>query len=165
MINIVLHEPEIPQNTGNIARTCAVTGSPLHLIHPLGFSLSQKQVRRAGLDYWDALDIHEYASLDEFFSKVDSELVFAATTKGRVCYSDTTFPEEVYFLFGKESAGLPEPCIKELGDRALRIPMGPDHRSLNLSNCAAILTYEALRQRNFTGLQKEGELHRLSWSD
>lgn len=163
MINIVLHEPEIPQNTGNIARTCAVTGSSLHLIHPLGFSLSQKHLRRAGLDYWDSLDLQEYDSLTDFFNSVDKRLVFAATTKGRSCYSDCTFPEEVYFLFGKESAGLPEELIKELGEHSIRIPMGADHRSLNLSNCAAILTYEALRQRGFAHLEQKGDLHRLDW--
>jgi len=163
MIHIVLHQPEIPQNTGNIARTCVVTGSALHLIHPLGFSISEKQVRRAGLDYWQDLDLYEYDSLEDFMSTIDPSSLFAATTKGRRTYSSVQFPEDVYFLFGRESAGLPEECIKELGDHALRIPMGAASRSLNLSNCAAIMVYEALRQRDFAGLQQEGDLHRLSW--
>lgn len=163
MINLVLHQPEIPQNTGNIARTCAVTGVRLHLIHPLGFSIDQKQVRRAGLDYWDNLDLQEYASLEDFFSRVDRSLVFAATTKARRNYSQPDYPDEVFFLLGRESAGLPEELIRDLGDQSVRIPMLPDQRSLNLSNAAAILVYEALRQRDFAGLEEKGELHRLSW--
>lgn len=165
MINIVLHQPEIPQNTGNIARTCAVTGCRLHLIHPLGFSLSDKYTRRAGMDYWQDLEVFEYESLEDFREKNPQAALFAVSTKARRTYSQVEYPEDVYFVFGRESAGLPEEFIKELGDHSIRLPMKAESRSLNLSNTAAIMIYEALRQRDFTGLQKEGELHRLSWED
>ncbi|MDA3851006.1 MAG: tRNA (cytidine(34)-2'-O)-methyltransferase [Spirochaetaceae bacterium] len=163
MINIVLLEPEIPQNTGNIARTCACTEVALHLIHPLGFSIDEKQVRRAGLDYWSDLDLTEYSNLKDFLSKVDKGSIFAASTKAQRIYSEVNYPEDVYFIFGKESAGLPEELIKDLGDQSIRIPMGKKSRSLNLSNSVAIITYEALRQRDFPDLKTQGSLHRLRW--
>ncbi len=156
MLNIVLVEPEIPQNTGNIARTCAATGSVLHLIEPLGFSLDEKAVRRAGLDYWRLVDVRTYKNLEDFFEKNPDGPYFYATTKGRHVYADAAIPADAYLLFGKETKGLPETLLKEHPERCIRIPMIYDARSLNLSNSVAVVVYEALRQNGFPGLQDLG---------
>ncbi len=153
-LNIVLVEPEIPQNTGNIARTCAATGSSLHLVKPLGFSIDDKHVKRAGLDYWSLLDLYIYESLDEFFQKNDVNKFYYATTKGHQSYTDFTFKEGDFLIFGKETAGLPKEILSKYPERTMRIPMVKDERarSLNLSNSVAIIVYEALRQLNFPEL-------------
>ena len=155
MFNIVLVEPEIPANTGNIARTCAVTGCSLHLVKPLGFLLEDKQLKRAGLDYWHLLDIHIHESLEGFLESVDSTLVFLATTKGTSCYTDIGYPKGAYLLFGKETKGLPEKLLKAMPGRCFRIPMLENAcaRSMNLSNSVAVMLYEAFRQHGFTGLK------------
>ena len=158
-LHIVMVEPEIPQNTGNIARTCAITGAKLHLIHPLGFDISEKQVRRSGLDYWDKLEIEEHSSLDEFLNKYNQEEnnMFFATTKGKTKYTDIDYSKmnEVFVLYGKETKGLPEWLLeKYLNTKTIRIPMLPTLRSLNLSNSVAIITYEILRQHKFEDLQE-----------
>ena len=157
-LNIVMVEPEIPQNTGNIARTCAITGAKLHLVHPLGFDISEKAVKRSGLDYWDKLEIEEHISLDEFLRKYNPEEnnMFFATTKGKTKYTDIDYSkmDEVFVLYGKETKGLPEWLLKKYLDRkTIRIPMLPTLRSLNLSNSVAIITYEILRQHDFEDLQ------------
>ncbi len=154
LINIVLVEPEIPPNTGNISRTCAITGAKLHLVKPLGFSIDDKHVKRAGLDYWDHLDMEIHESLDDFLAKYGDGKLFLATTHGGVCYTDVHYEAGCFILFGKETAGLPKDLIAAHPDTAVRIPMGnhPDLRSLNLSNSAAIVLYEALRQHGFPGL-------------
>lgn len=157
-LNIVLVEPEIPQNTGNIARTCAITGAKLHLVHPLAFKIDDKSVKRAGLDYWDKLEIEEHSSLDEFLNKysTDENNMFFATTKGKTKYTDIDYSEmdEIFVLYGKETKGLPEELLeKYLNEKTIRIPMLPVLRSLNLSNSVAIITYEILRQHNFEDLQ------------
>lgn len=157
-INVVLVEPEIPQNTGNIARTCAATGTKLHLVHPLGFEISEKHVKRAGLDYWDKVDIEEHESLNTFLEKYPPKEnnMFFLTTKGQKCYSEVNFSEfdEVFILFGKETKGLPEDLLLNNLDTAIRIPMKKDLRSLNLSNSVAIVVYELLRQSNFDSLEE-----------
>lgn len=157
-INIVLVEPEIPQNTGNIARTCAATGAKLHLVHPLGFDISEKQVRRAGLDYWDKVEIEEHESLEKFLEKYPAKEkhMYFLTTKGHKCYTEVDFSkfEEVFIVFGKETKGLPEDLLLNNLDTAIRIPMKKTLRSLNLSNSAAIVTYELLRQANFNDLEE-----------
>ena len=157
-LNVVLVEPEIPQNTGNIARTCAATGSKLHLVHPLGFSISEKSVKRAGLDYWDKLDIEEHDSFDKFLEKYKTEQnnMFFVTTKGKHVYSEPKFEtmDEVFILFGKETKGLPEDILKKYIDKTIRIPMRETLRSLNLSNSVSIVVYDILRQKNFEGLEE-----------
>lgn len=157
-INIVMVEPEIPQNTGNIARSCAATGATLHLVHPLGFSISEKQVKRAGLDYWDKVTIEEHSSLSAFLQKYPPEKnnMFFLTTKGQKCYSDIDFSKmnEVFLLFGKETKGLPEDLLQKYIANAIRIPMLPTLRSLNLSNSVAIVLYEVLRQDSFKNLEE-----------
>ena len=158
-LNIVMVEPEIPQNTGNIARTCAITGAKLHLVHPLGFQIDDKYLKRSGLDYWDKLDIEEHDSLDEFLEKYKPEEhnMFFATTKGKIKYIDIDYSgmDEVFVLYGKETKGLPEWLLeKYLDEKTIRIPMLPTLRSLNLSNSVAIITYEILRQQNFKDLQE-----------
>ena len=158
MLNIVLFEPEIPQNTGNIARTCAVTGTRLHLIKPLGFDISDKAVKRAGLDYWHLVDVRVYENLDDFFAKTGAEDIWLATTKAPRPYTAARFREGCWLMFGKETAGLPEELRRAYYDRCVRIPMRPDARSLNLANSVAILAYEALRQQGFPGLSGEGEM-------
>ncbi len=157
-INIVMVEPEIPQNTGNIARTCAITGAKLHLVHPLGFRIDEKSLKRAGLDYWDKLDIEEHDSLDEFLKKYKPEEnnMFFATTKGKTKYTDIDYSkmDEVFVLYGKETKGLPEWLLKKyLNTKTIRIPMLPTLRSLNLSNSVAIITYEILRQKGFEEME------------
>ena len=162
-MNIVLLEPEIPANTGNIGRTCVATGSRLHLIEPLGFSLSEKNLKRAGLDYWPDLDVSVYKNYEEFLSKNNPKRVFMATTKAHQTYVDVAYEADDYIMFGKESAGIPEEILINNEDTCIRIPMLGDTRSLNLSNSVAIVLYEALRQQEFVGLRDYGELHRLSW--
>ncbi len=157
-LNIVMVEPEIPQNTGNIARTCAATEAKLHLVKPLGFELSDKYLKRAGLDYWDKLEIEIHESLQEFLQKYPPEenAMYFSTTKGKQCYSDINYTksEEIYILFGKETKGLPEDLLQKYIKNTIRIPMRKHLRSLNLSNSVAIVTYEVLRQFNFNGLEE-----------
>ncbi|MBE6580060.1 MAG: tRNA (uridine(34)/cytosine(34)/5-carboxymethylaminomethyluridine(34)-2'-O)-methyltransferase TrmL [Ruminococcaceae bacterium] len=164
-IHIVLFEPEIPQNTGNVARTCAATGAALHLIRPLGFAIDDKKLKRAGLDYWDKLDITYYDGLDDFFAKHQGKTVYYFTTKARNTYADVSYGDEVYLMFGKESAGLPEELLFKNPDTAVRIPMRDKLRSLNLSNSVAIAVYEVLRQGHFEGLQEAGSLTKYDWND
>ena len=165
MLNIVLLEPEMPANTGNIGRTCCATGTRLHLIEPMGFKVNDKTLKRAGLDYWDKLDVTIYDCLEDFFEKNPGakESMFMATTKARQNYSDVLYPEDAYIMFGKESAGIPEEILVGYEKQCIRIPMMGETRSLNLSNSVAIVLYEALRQNGFAGMQQEGELHRLKW--
>ena len=159
LINIVLVEPEIPQNCGNIARTCAATGARLHLVKPLGFDISDRAVKRAGLDYWHLVDISVYENLEEFFEKNGDENIWLATTKAPRCYCEADFSADgVTILFGKETAGLPEPLREKYRDRCIRLPMRQEARSLNLGNSAAVLCYEALRQQGFPGLQEFGSM-------
>lgn len=165
MINIVLHEPEIPQNTGNIGRTCAAAGMRLHLIKPLGFSLDEKQLKRAGLDYWSELDVTVYEDYSDFLAKNEGAKVYFATTKGHRVYTQAHYEPDCYIMFGKESAGIPEEILREHEDTCVRIPMIGEMRSLNLSNAVAIVAYEALRQLDFEGMKMQGELHRLKWSE
>ena len=157
-INVVMVEPEIPQNTGNIARTCAAIGAKLHLVHPLGFSISEKAVKRAGLDYWDKLEIEEHISFNAFLEKYNPEEnnMFFATTKGKHVYSEPDYSkmDEVFLLFGKETKGLPEDVLQKYIDKTIRIPMRETLRSLNLSNSVAIVAYEVLRQKNFENLEE-----------
>lgn len=166
-MNIVLHQPEIPANTGNIGRTCVATGAVLHLIEPLGFSLDEKHLKRAGMDYWHLLDVRRYVNFEDFLAKNPavgkSAKLWLATTKAHQVYSDVSFGPDDYIMFGKESAGIPEEILVEHEEGCIRIPMREDIRSLNLSNSAAIVLYEALRQNAFAGLQENGELHRLCW--
>ena len=167
MMNIVLHQPEIPANTGNIGRTCVATGSVLHLIEPLGFQMGEKEIRRAGLDYWHKLDVRRYANYEEFLEKNivnnPEAKLWMATTKAKHVYSEVSFGPNDYIMFGKESAGIPEEILVENEERCIRIPMLDEIRSLNLSNSVAVVLYEALRQNRFEGMLMEGELHRLHW--
>lgn len=163
-LNIVLVEPEIPQNTGNIARTCAATGARLHLVRPLGFSISEKAVKRAGLDYWDLLDITVYDNINDFFSRTNGPYYYFST-KARHIHSDIKYPDGAYLLFGKETAGLPEQLLHDNPDTTVRIPMINEARSLNLSNSVAIAVYETLRQWNYPDLLCKGNIHRLSWDE
>ncbi len=158
MLNIVLVEPEIPQNCGNIARTCAATGSRLHLIHPLGFDVSEKAVKRAGLDYWHLVEVREYANLADFFTKNKVEKMFCLSTKAPRCYCEADLTGECYLFFGKETKGLPEDFLEAHREACVRIPMRQEARSLNLSNSVAIAVYEALRQQNFPNLQDYGKM-------
>lgn len=161
-LNIVLVEPQIPQNTGNISRTCAVTGAKLHLIKPFGFEITDKQLKRAGLDYWDKLDIYYYENLKDFFEQNEGEYYYF-TTKGKHVYSDVDYPDDAYLIFGREDKGLNEDLLYENPERCVRIPMRSDLRSLNLSNSAAIAVYEVLRQWNFPDLSREGQLTKYRW--
>lgn len=162
-MNIILHQPEIPGNTGNIGRTCVATGTSLHLIEPLGFRLDEKSLRRAGMDYWPLLDVHRYTNFQEFQSRHPDAKIWMATTKARRAYSEVTYSADDFIMFGKESAGIPEEILVEHEEACIRIPMLSAIRSLNLSNSVAIILYEALRQTGFQGLEQEGELHRLHW--
>lgn len=162
-INIVLVEPEIPQNTGNIARTCAATGAALHLVKPLGFEIDDRKLKRAGLDYWDKLDISYYDDLDDFFAKNPDADFYCYTTKAPRKYTDIVYPKRVFLMFGKETRGLPEELLYANRERCVRIPMRDTLRSLNLSNSAAIAVYEVLRQRDFEGLREDGQLTRFTW--
>lgn len=163
MINIVLHEPEIPANTGNIGRSCVATGARLHLIEPLGFSLSEKALKRAGMDYWSKLDVTVYEDFEDFLRRNPDAKIYMATTKSKQTYVDVVYEDNCYIMFGKESAGIPEEILLDYKETAIRIPMLPDIRSLNLSNSVAIVLYEALRQQGFSGLMLEGQLHRHTW--
>ena len=158
MLNIVLHEPEIPQNCGNIARTCAATGAVLHLIKPLGFDISEKAVRRAGLDYWHLVDVRVYENLDDFFAKNPVRQLWCLSTKAPRCYTEVAYEDGCYLLFGKETKGLPEDFLERHFDSCVRIPMRSEARSLNLSNAVAITAYEALRQTGFSGLLDHGKM-------
>ncbi len=163
-LNIVLVEPEIPQNTGNIARTCAATGARLHLVGPLGFKIDDKKLKRAGLDYWHLLDISYYENLDKFFENNSGEFFFF-TTKAQKVYTEVDYPDNCYLFFGKETKGLPEELLIKYRNYDVRIPMINDARSLNLSNSVAIAVYEVLRQWNYPDLQNFGELHNYKWSE
>jgi tRNA (cytidine/uridine-2'-O-)-methyltransferase len=169
MFNIVLLEPEIPSNTGNIGRTCVVTNSRLHLVGRLGFDLSEKAVARSGMDYWKKVSYKRYLNYHEFMEEMKEKnpkaKIWYATTKAKQCYSDVSFGPDDYIMFGKESAGIPEEILVEHEEDCIRIPMGKEERSLNLANSVAIVLYEALRQNAFPGLDREGELHELSWKE
>lgn len=165
VLNIVLLEPEIPANTGNIGRTCVAAGARLHLIGPMGFEISEKQVRRAGLDYWDKLDYCMYEDYPDFMQKNPGARVYMATTKARQVYSELSYEDDCYIMFGKESAGIPEELLIENEPMTMRIPMFGDIRSLNLSNSVAVVLYEALRQHGFADLNKTGHLHHHHWKD
>ena len=165
MFQIVLVEPEIPQNAGNIARTCAATGTHLHMIRPLGFEVTDKYLKRAGLDYWNLVKISYYDSFDELKAQYPTSRFFYFTTKGRHRHSDVAFQDGDFLVFGKETKGLPEELLLKHEGECLRIPMFSKARSLNLSNSVAVALYEALRQTNFEGLLEEGELHEHSWSE
>ena len=162
-LNVVLFEPEIPANTGNIGRTCVATDTRLHLIEPLGFSLSEKALKRAGMDYWPQLDVTTYLDFDEFLEKNPGAKIYMATTKARRVYTEVTYEPDCYIMFGKESAGIPEEILKQHPDTAVRIPMIGETRSLNLSNSVAIVLYEALRQNHFSHMQMQGQLHHHHW--
>ena len=163
MLNIVLYEPEIPANTGNIGRTCVATGTRLHLIEPLGFRLNEKAIKRAGMDYWSDLDVTTYVNYEEFLEKNPGAKIYMATTKSRQTYTEVSYEPDCYIMFGKESAGIPEEILVNHPDTCVRIPMIGETRSLNLSNSVAIVLYEALRQNNFDHMKLEGDLHRLHW--
>lgn len=163
MLNIVLLEPEIPANTGNIGRTCVAANARLHLIEPMGFRITEKQVKRAGLDYWHKLDYTVYDNYSDFLNRNPGAVIYMATTKARHTYCDVKYEDDCYLMFGKESAGIPEEMLLENEGRTIRIPMFGDIRSLNLGNSVAVVVYEVLRQRNFSGLNTEGKLHKLSW--
>ena len=158
MLNIVLVEPEIPQNCGNIARTCAATGCRLHLIHPLGFDTSEKAVRRAGLDYWSLVEVREYKNLADFFAKNEVKQMWCLSTKAPRCYTEAAYADECYLFFGKETKGLPEDFLEKHRPCCVKIPMREEARSLNLSNAVAITVFEALRQLQFPGLQDYGKM-------
>ena len=165
VLNIVLHEPEIPANTGNIGRTCVACGAVLHLIEPLGFRLNEKMIKRAGLDYWDKLDVRTYINFEDFLEKNNDPKIYMATTKAKHVYSAPAYEddEDVYIMFGKESAGIPEEILLNYEETSIRIPMLPHIRSLNLSNSVAIVAYEVLRHQGFKAFQMEGQLHHYKW--
>ena len=163
MLNIVLHEPEIPANTGNIGRTCVAAGARLHLIGPLGFRLDEKSLKRAGMDYWKDLDVTTYIDYQDFLNRNPGARIYMATTKASAVYTDVRYEPDCYIMFGKESAGIPEEILVEHQETCVRIPMMGEIRSLNLGNSVAIVLYEALRQNGFAGMSTEGHLHRLSW--
>lgn len=162
-LNVVLFEPEIPANTGNIGRTCVATGTRLHLIEPLGFQLNEKAIRRAGMDYWKDLEVIRYVNYQEFLDQNPGAKIYMATTKGQQLYTDVQYEPDCYLMFGKESAGIPEEILVEHPKECVRIPMMGETRSLNLSNSVAIVLYEALRQNDFSHMKRMGELHRLHW--
>lgn len=162
-MNIVLLEPEMPANTGNIGRTCTATNTRLHLIEPLGFKLNEKMLKRAGLDYWDKLDVTIYSDYNDFLDRNPGARIYMATTKARKIYTDVVYEPDCFLMFGKESAGIPEEILVENQERCIRIPMWGDIRSLNLSNSVSIVLYEALRQNGFEKMNLKGELHHLHW--
>lgn len=162
-LNIVLLEPEMPANTGNIGRTCVATGTVLHLIEPLGFHLDDRSIKRAGMDYWQKLDVRRYINYEDFLEKNPGAIIYMATTKARKVYTKVAYEDDCYIMFGKESAGIPEEILKQNKERCVRIPMNEEIRSLNLSNSVAIMLYEALRQQGFKNMELAGDLHRLSW--
>ena len=165
MLNIVLHEPEIPANTGNIGRTCVATNTRLHLIEPLGFRLDEKNLKRAGMDYWGRLDVTTYIDYADFLERNPGAKIYMATTKAPKVYTEVSYEPDCYIMFGKESAGIPEEILVQHQEDCVRIPMVGDIRSLNLSNSVSIVLYEALRQNGFAGMNLEGHLHRLHWGD
>lgn len=162
-MHIILHQPEIPANTGNIGRTCVATGTALHLIEPLGFRLDEKSIKRAGMDYWGQLDVTRYMNYQEFRDGHPGAKIWYATTKAKRLYTEAAFGQDDYIMFGKESAGIPEELLVENEETCIRIPMLDEIRSLNLSNAVAVVLYEALRQNQFAGMRLAGELHRLRW--
>ena len=162
-LNIVLFEPEIPSNTGNIGRTCVATGTRLHLIEPLGFRLNEKAIQRAGMDYWNDLDVTTYLNYEDFLAKNPGAKIYMATTKARQTYAEVQYEEDCYIMFGKESAGIPEEILVQHPDTVIRIPMNENIRSLNLANSVAIVLYEALRQYNFEHMQLQGQLRNFQW--
>ncbi len=162
-MNIILHQPEIPANTGNIGRTCVATGSSLHLIEPLGFRINEKELKRAGMDYWEQLDVTRYMNFQEFRKCHPEVRIWMATTKAKRSYTDVSYGPDDYIMFGRESAGIPEEILVDYEETSIRIPMLPSIRSLNLSNAVAVVLYEALRQTGFADMQRAGELHRLHW--
>lgn len=164
-MNIVLYEPEIPANTGNIGRTCVATNTRLHLIEPLGFKINEKARKRAGLDYWDMLDVVVYCNFEDFLERNPGAKIYMATTKAQKAYTEAIYEPDCYLMFGKESAGIPEEILVDYQDTCVRIPMWGDIRSLNLSNAVAVVLYEALRQNGFEKMAKEGNLHRLNWRE
>ncbi len=165
MVNVVLLEPEMPANTGNIGRTCVATGSRLHLIRPLGFQLTDRMIKRAGLDYWPQLDVTVYDDYTDFLNKNPGAHIYMASTKSRNIYTQPEYEDGCYLMFGRESAGIPEEILIRNPENTMRIPMLGDTRSLNLANSVAVVVYEALRHQNFAGLNLKGELHRLSWDN
>ena len=162
-MNIVLHQPGIALNTGNIGRTCVATGSVLHLIEPFGFRLDEKEIKRAGMDYWEKLDVRRYINFEVFLEQNPSAKIYMATTKAHQNYCDVKFGPDDYIMFGNESRGIPEEILVDYEETCIRIPMKEEIRSLNLANSVAIVLYEALRQNDFAGMQLNGELHRLQW--
>lgn len=163
-MNVVLLEPEMPANTGNIGRTCVATHTRLHLIEPLGFKLNEKMLKRAGLDYWDKLDVTVYCDFQDFLERNPGARIYMATTKARKVYTEVSYEPDCYLMFGKESAGIPEEILVRHQENCVRIPMWGETRSLNLSNSVAIVLYEALRQNGFSQMQTQGDLHRLRWN-
>ena len=162
-LNIVLFEPEIPANTGNIGRTCVATGTRLHLIEPLGFRLNEKSIKRAGMDYWEHLDVTRYINFEDFLEKNPDAKIYMATTKGQHVYTEVNYEPDCYIMFGKESAGIPEEILVNHPDTCIRIPMLSEIRSLNLSNSVAVVLYEALRQNHFESMKLEGQLTKYEW--
>ena len=162
-LNIVLFEPEIPANTGNIGRTCVATGARLHLIEPLGFRLNEKSIKRAGMDYWEHLDVTRYINFEDFLEKNPDAKIYMATTKGQHVYTEVNYEPDCYIMFGKESAGIPEEILVQNPDNCIRIPMLSEIRSLNLSNSVAVVLYEALRQNQFQSMKLEGQLTKYEW--
>jgi Predicted rRNA methylase (SpoU class) len=162
-LNVVLFEPEIPANTGNIGRTCVATGTRLHLIEPLGFRLNEKSIKRAGMDYWEDLEVIRYINFEDFLEKNPNAKIYMATTKAKKTYVEVQYEENSFLMFGKESAGIPEEILLEYQDTSIRIPMAGEIRSLNLGNSVAIVLYEALRQRSFAHMQMEGNLTKYNW--
>ena len=165
MLNIVLHEPEIPANTGNIGRTCVAAGARLRWLEPLGFRLTEKNLKRAGMDYWAQLDVRTYIDFEDFLDQNPGARIYMATTKAHQIYTEVHYEPDCYIMFGKESAGIPEEILVDYEDTCIRIPMIGEIRSLNLGNSAAIVLYEALRQNGFAGMNLEGHLHRLDWKE
>ena len=162
-LNIVLFEPEIPANTGNIGRTCVATGTRLHLIEPLGFRLNEKSIKRAGMDYWEHLDVTRYINFEDFLEKNPGAKIYMATTKGQHVYTEVNYEPDCYIMFGKESAGIPEEILVKNPDTCIRIPMLSEIRSLNLSNSVAVVLYETLRQNHFSSMKLEGQLTKYEW--